>query len=564
MNFHRLSRSLGWPSCYHALALIASFAFHVAPLSAAERDHHPQAEVTSAGPVRQVPLEEDELATGNYLSVSPLGADIKPQVYAGTIGPDEIVMELYEGEYGVSGRFFYRKDRLDIGFDDISPYVDTGLDSDEPAEITADLILDVYAADSQMALVRTGTALSGWFTGNGGLRLPVSLSLRAADVADAGDAGTAFASFSDYQRQQLSGLKLVAGDARQDGARTLREWREPVSGISLFRIERGYPDPVLDKINAALTLYHWQRVSAWFDCDGKNGESGQEMSQLTSALINDDFVSLAWTNKVRCLASHAGTIVYNASTLKNGLTFDARTGKEVHLDDLLYLREGVPPKPATNAWYDYRLTIFPARIAALLDKGYPQPVPPTEDCQPYNHMRGWEWGTFAWYLTNDGLYLEKLDFLSCGEPEAWRTITWDHPLLHHKTRAPDKNAHQRPATLGFGQALFSSSDIARISLIVGGDGFPGLEITVKPQAIKRLEIETIRLLGTDFNIALGPQTVASPRLIEPITNGRFGLYGFLFLPELQALAGEIICSMQLSPQQFDPTNLAGSLPCEPE
>jgi len=53
-------------------------------------------------------------------------------------------------------------------------------------------------------------------------------------------------------------------------------------------------------------------------------------------------------------------------------------------------------------------------------------------------------------------------------------------------------------------------------------------------------------------------------MTDPVTDGKLGLSGLIHLRDLQAIAGEIICAMQLSPAQFDPTNLAGSLPCEPE
>ncbi|RNJ62718.1 MAG: hypothetical protein EDM03_08665 [Porphyrobacter sp. IPPAS B-1204] len=537
------------------MAMAASLGGLAAPLNAADDQHQSHGEIIAADPLYEGQREGDEPAPGPYLATGRLGTDVRPLVYVGTIGSDPIVMELFPGEYGSTGRFFYRKDRLDIGLQEMRDIDD--LTSDE-------LSLDAISRGSRMTLRRSSTGLSGWFTTEGTSPQPVSLSLLADAPLETGETEAPLASFAIYQRQQLDNLALVAGDSVQHGTRALREWREPVSGISLFRIEQGYPEPVMQKINSALGRYHWQRVSAWFDCDGEVGKSGYEVSEVSALFLSDDFVSLAWSEKVRCLQNHFGHVAHDIYTRKEGLTFSAQTGDEVHLDDVFYLGEGTAPRIGTNAWFDYRYKIFPARLPALLEKLHPQPVWQDKDCAAFNGVEGWEWGAFTWHLTSDGLYLEKQGRTLCDEPAGWRTIPWGHQSLRRPISIPVKAAAPVARALHFGQMAFTKSDIAQLSLILDRDNIAALEIALQPDAAKRLEVETTRLLNTSVNIAVGSTLLASPQLIDPVADGRLGLFGLMHLRDLQAMAGEIICAMHLSRRQFDPTNLAGSLPCEPK
>jgi len=118
--------------------------------------------------------------------------------------------------------------------------------------------------------------------------------------------------------------------------------------------------------------------------------------------------------------------------------------------------------------------------------------------------------------------------------------------------------------LHFGKMSFTKGDISQLSLILDRDNIAALESALQPDAAKRLETETTRSVNTTVNIALGSTTLVSPQIIDPLIDGKLGLSGLIHLRDLQGIAGQIICAMHLSPQQFDPTNLAGSLPCEPK
>lgn len=133
---------------------------------------------------------------------------------------------------------------------------------------------------------------------------------------------------------------------------------------------------------------------------------------------------------------------------------------------------------------------------------------------------------------------------------------------------PVRNAtadDDKPAAdaLYFGQLAFGRSDIALLAQDFDDNGIPVLDIALEPDATKRLEAETLRLLDTDVTLSLGPTTLISARLVEPITEGKLRLSGRFSIPEAQAMARQMICALNLSAEQFDPPSLADKLPCNP-
>lgn len=129
--------------------------------------------------------------------------------------------------------------------------------------------------------------------------------------------------------------------------------------------------------------------------------------------------------------------------------------------------------------------------------------------------------------------------------------------------APDDNKRDANA-LYFGQLTLVRSDIAMLAQDFDDNGIPVLDIVLLPDATKRLEAETLRLLNTDVTISLGSATLISARLVEPITEGKLRLSGRFTIPETQAMARQIICVLNLSAEQFDPPSLARKLLCKPE
>lgn len=487
---------------YQALALVASLVLLTAPLRAATDDR---------------------------------------QVYAGTVGAARVVVELEGSGDDVTGRYFYRKYRLDIGLS---------------GRWTGDrLLLEARSGGDRLNLRRAGAELAGSLTTKAGRTLPVRLSPVGAPASLAAGLPAKMADISPYERHQLAELSLVPGTIRHDGPHTLRDWREPVSGVTLFRIESGYPAPVLARINAALERQQWERVSQWFGCEGFDGQSGIDVSEARSPYLSDDFVSYAWFASWSC----AGTAHPDFGT--QGVTFDARTGRELQLEDLLYFSNPPAPQPGTPAFFDYRGDIFAPRIVSLLGQLYPNEMQPAdgeaaEDQCDYADTSVWDFP--SWYLTGKGLYLGAYFGRAqrpCDEPE-WSVIPWQHLTWRKKDALPS-------ATLRFGQREFTRDDIASVALDFDHRNFPVLDIALRPEVAQHLEAESIRLLHTDAAITVGDKSLSSARLVEPITEGRIRISGRFSLAEMQHMAGQIICGMHLGAEQYDSFALSDRPVCEP-
>ena len=172
-------------------------------------------------------------------------------------------------------------------------------------------------------------------------------------------------------------------------------------------------------------------------------------------------------------------------------------------------------------------------------------------------------GEHSWYRGGQPVCLERRggqrDSAECGNND------WPPSARRENPEEPETIA-PKPLTdaLYFGQAAFIQSDIALISQSFDVGGFPVLDIAFQPDATKRLEAETLRLLNKDVSIALGSTELTSARLVEPITEGRIRLSGRFNLREAQDMAGQIICKMHLAPEQYDPPSLANNLPCKPD
>jgi hypothetical protein len=342
----------------------------------------------------------------------------------------------------------------------------------------------------------------------------------------------------------------------------LRDWREPVSGITLFRIESGYPAPVLARINAALARQQWERVSQWFGCEGFDGQSGMDVSEARSPYFSDDFVSYAWFASWSC----AGTAHPDFGT--QGVTFDARTGHELQLEDLLYFGKPPAPQPGTPAFFDYRGDIFAPRIVSLLGQLYPNEMQPAdgeaaEDQCDYADTSVWDFP--SWYLTEQGLYLGAYFGRAqrpCDEPD-WSVIPWQHLTWREGDETRALHSEVPSATLRFGQREFTRDDIASIALDFDHRNFPVLDIALRPEVAQHLEAETIRLLNTDVAVTVGARSLSTARLVEPITEGRIRISGRFSLVEVQGMAGQIICAMHLGAEQYDSFALPHRLACGP-
>ncbi|WP_158266585.1 hypothetical protein [Allosphingosinicella deserti] len=336
----------------------------------------------------------------------PTGASAAPEaLYEGVVGGARVVVALTEDGGEFFGRYFYRASRLDI-------------DLSGKAEGSA-ITLQSRTTGDQLRLKRIGANLTGVLTTAKARSLPVSLQPAGTPHGLPADVPPGL---SLYERWRLAGLRLAPQQAETIDGRTIRWYREPLSGIRLFRLETGYPAPAMAAINRELARNQWQTVSDWFACTGSDGRPGTEIAEADRPWLGADHMSYAWTASWSC----AGNAHPDFATV--GHSYDMRTGGELHLDDLL--RFGSVPVPAEDGdgWYAYRSNSFAPGVVALLKRHHPQQMAPpgegAEDECDYADPEVWNFP--AWVLSDKGLWLGA-SFprvqRACDAPE-WAIIPW--------------------------------------------------------------------------------------------------------------------------------------------
>lgn len=346
------------------------------------------------------------LLAAAVLELAPAAALAGPeQVYQGSVGTAPIVMVLSQDKSEVFGQYFYRSARLDI---DLSGSVH-GQTLDLESRITGD----------KLHLTRSGATLSGTLTTAKARRLAVSLRPAGAPAGLPADLPP---KLSAYERWHLTGLQFAAQQAETINGRTIRWYREPLSGIRLFRIESGYAAPALAAVNHALARNQWQDVSAWFACTGYEGAPGIDSAEAQKPWLGANHVSYVWNASWSC----AGAAHPDFAT--TGYSFDMRTGQALKLDDILHF--GTTPVPAedSDAWYSYRSKRFAPGVVALLERHHPEnmakPAEGDEDGCDYSDPEVWNFP--AWALSEKGLWLGAYFARvqrACDAPD-WAIIPW--------------------------------------------------------------------------------------------------------------------------------------------
>ncbi|WP_372786478.1 hypothetical protein [Phenylobacterium sp.] len=336
----------------------------------------------------------------------------KEETYEGSVGAAPVVMGLFseEGllptEGAVTGQYFYRSTRLDI---DLS-----GQWHDHVLELASRLTGD------RLTLSRSGDGLVGALTTAKGQRSPVSLHPATGFAALPVDLPS---DLSPYARLQLASLKLVPQKTETRNGKTIRWYREPLTGIRLFRLEGGYAPPAMAVMNHALAREQWSEVSSWLQCPGTDGRgSGMEFSEAGKPWLGSAHVSYISRASWSC----AGTAHPDFGA--NGHSFDARTGRELKLDDVLPVGPHPAPKENGDAWFDYRGKVFAPAVVALMKRYHKaemvRPKDGDEDGCDYSDPEVWNFP--SWVLTDKGLWLGAIFARvarACDSPD-WAVIPW--------------------------------------------------------------------------------------------------------------------------------------------
>jgi hypothetical protein len=346
------------------------------------------------------------LIAGLLLAAAPALAapDAVPDtVYEGVAGPAPIVVHLSAGAGDVTGAYFYRGTRLDI---DLSGTRRGG---------TVDLSSDVTG--DKISLTRSGADLTGTLTTAKGRRLAVSLHPAVAPAALPADLP---AGLDLYDRIRLAGLSFTPQATETLNGKTIRWYREPLTGLRLFRIESGYAGPAIAAMNHALARNQWSSVSEWLQCTGADGRPGGDSSKTDTPWLGPAHLSYVWRSSWDC----AGTA--HPDFAAEGHSFDAATGRELKLDEVL--PEGRAPAPPENsdAWLDYRGKVFAPAVVGLMKRYHPAEMKPPKSDDDCNYSDPEPWSFPSWALTEKGLWLGAVFarvMRACDSPE-WAVIPW--------------------------------------------------------------------------------------------------------------------------------------------
>jgi len=326
-------------------------------------------------------------------------------IYEGTAGPAQLVVQLTDDNGSISGTYFYRRTRLDIAL--------SGQRHGNAMDLSADITKD------KMSLTQSGAGLVGFLTTAKGKRLPVSLHPAAAPS----DAPAALPAGADlYEHLRLAGLKLVPQETEAQNGKIIRWYREPLTGIRLFRIESGYAPPAMAAINHTLAQHQWSTVSDYLQCTGSDGGPGMDNDKADKPWLGAAYVSYVWRSSWDC----AGTAHPDFSA--EGHSFDARSGRELTLDEILPKGHGpIPPENDNNsAWLNYRSAVFAPAVVALMKQYHAAEMAPPKTDDDCDYTGSDAWAFPSWVLTEKGLWLGAVNgraMRACDSPD-WAIVPW--------------------------------------------------------------------------------------------------------------------------------------------
>ncbi|AFD08080.1 hypothetical protein [Solitalea canadensis] len=340
----------------------------------------------------------------------------------GTIGKYPIVMEFEGDESSLYGTYFYKKFKQDIPL--------TG-------SVSGNLIrLASEDTGDKFSLTKNGDTYVGTYKNAKGASLAVQLT-----IVNGGSVKNPFPhlkferALSDYSKLRLAEVKLVPGKQEVVSKKyTLQWYSEPTSKLTMFKVVAGYPENILKSVNQIIDRDFYANIEAYFSCAGGNGSSGFDIMEVSSCFLNDQFISYCINSSWYCnRAAHP-------DFGESGTTINAKTGKEMELEDVLWFGKGVKPKRDSDGWYKYRSDVFAPKVVELFKKLYPvemQKPTDKDDYCDYTDPEVWDFG--VWYLTDKGLYLGAYFYRAarpCDNPE-WSVVPYTvlkkyNPTLFNK------------------------------------------------------------------------------------------------------------------------------------
>lgn len=345
-----------------------------------------------------------------------------PQVWQGTLGGSEIVMEMNPPDAANpgdrDGRYFYRRHRMDIQ-----------LQGKASADGRITLQEGLRDDDPHPAWKMQAPALDRWdgeWIGPKGKRLPIHLRGMASSAATTAREPGLQALHGDidaYTWLRLSGLTLQKKKLQQVNGYSLQWLRQPDSGIELFEVTAGYPQAQLQRINATLRKRLWNWVGNYYECvSGARNGQGEYQATTTLRHIGPRILSASLFSSFYCGGAHP-------DFGDEPLNLDPNDGRELDLDDVLWLGPGKAMHAAkgegwNDAWADYRSKRFAPWVVAQLKAAYPSEYGKRDDECEYSDSGVWEFP--VWYATPKGIHVAAYFpryARACDNPD-WAILPW--------------------------------------------------------------------------------------------------------------------------------------------
>lgn len=322
------------------------------------------------------------------------------RLFTGTLGKMPILMELETSSAEhISGRYFYQKYRKDL--------VLSGIKDGETLVLDEGELYDETAPRPKIHLNIEPHRLFGDWSNGQGKTLKIEL-VEAKPPAIPADTLPYLAKLHDtepYEYLRLQGLKLKQGKTETFNGYSLQWWSEPQTKLTMFEVISGYTPEARDRINQRLMERMWREVVAYYGCLA-GGSDTSSIQTITPLLITPSLISANVETEARCGGPHPD---YSESPIN----LDAKTGKFLTLDDVLWVGQGKPlhyeelndeqSPDAREVYSEYRTKEFAPWLVGQLHKLHPDQIPGSDENCAYGEEDRWPFPT--WYFTEKGIKL---------------------------------------------------------------------------------------------------------------------------------------------------------------
>jgi Deacetylase PdaC len=346
-------------------------------------------------------------------------------VYQGTIGSFPVVMIIeYDASNKVepySASYFYKKQKRDI---DLSGKLLNGLMTiylkDED-----DKILEIFS------LKKNGTTLQG--TWRSGAKILNVLLTEVTNVEAITNRSIPLPNFKDksavYSYLKIAEMVLKKNDSTSHFMEfKLSWWTESNSKITFFRVENGYSDDILKKINSFLEKKQFEYIDNYYSCETKPKDEIDYFADMTPTFLDDKYLSFYINSGYYCGGAHPDSEHYD-------YTFDVKNNlKTLTLEDFIYFKEGKPPIQDSDTWMNYRTAVFAPKLLQILKKIFPKEIKQDSDCDSDEPS---EWWSFCnWHLTKKGLYINSVPPYAAKQCRLGFTIPYETLSKYGKGKYP--------------------------------------------------------------------------------------------------------------------------------